>query len=362
MARRTTHHARTTVRAVTAALLATAATAVALPAQAHGRAQAPACGITVTADYTLPANLRCSGTAITVVPSNPAQTITLDLGGHAVVGDGTGVGVDVRVDETVGGSVVVRNGQIRGFDAAVAGSNVAAVTLADLTVRNNRVWFAQGVLEMLAFRLTVDHARVVDSGTAGGPIESYLTVRSSQFVRSSVEQPSESYATVQDSVFVGGGVTTGYAANVVAERNTFRNCDIGVHAYDSWPSSPTTVQGNHFVGCRIGALIEVSTAGVGPNAVTVTGNEFRRNAEAGLTFRVWDPIGQIDITGNVAIDNGGAGITGTGAGITTVAHNTAVRNHGRGIDVADAVDGGGNVARGNTTSPQCVGVVCAARP
>lgn len=359
MASRARTHARSSSRAAAAALLALTATAVAVPAQAHGRADRPTCGLTVTADYTLQAGLRCSGTAITVTPGY-GQTITLDLGGRSVVGDGTGAGIDIVGEGD--GAVVVRNGQIRGFDAAVSASDVGAVSLTDLTVRGNRTWFGQGYLETFAFRLTVEGSRIVDSGNAGGPNESITTVRTSQFVRSGIDSPAETYTNVYDSIFVGGGVTTGYVANVVAERNTFRSCDVGVHALDSWPSSPTIVRDNRFVGCRVGAQIEVLVAGTGPNAVTVTGNEFRRNTEAGLVFTVSEPIGQVDIVGNRALDNIGAGITGSGSGVTTVAGNLAVRNGGRGIDVSGVTDGGGNVARGNVTPPQCVGVVCTARP
>lgn len=334
------------------ALLAATAT-LAGPAEA-----APAtCGLTITSDYTLHANLRCSGTAITVQVDDPAQPITLDLGGHSVVGDGTGSAVYVNAE--MSGTVVIRNGQIRTFDAGVAGSGILHLTLEDVTLRQNGVWLAPSFLEVLT--LTITRSRVVDSGVSGAYTESTTTVRESEFVRSGISSPGETYTNVYDSTFVGGGVTTGQASNVVAERNTFRRCDIGIDAGDSWPWSVTTVRDNRFVDCRVGMRLEVSAAGTGANGVTIANNEFLRNAQEGLLFGVLDPFGEISITGNRAVGNGGTGIAGTGSGVVTVAGNTALRNGGHGIDVSEVIDGGGNVARGNATPPQCIGVVCSTR-
>jgi len=335
---------------VIAAVLVATATLVAAPAEA-GRAT---CGLTVTADYRLRSNLHCSGTAITVQVDDPGRPITLDLGGHSLTGDGTGSGVYVSAE--MGGTVVVRNGSIRAFDSAVGGSGIAYLTYERLMLRDNGVWLGHGPLEVLA--LTIERSRIVDSGVSGAYTESTLTVRRSEFVRSGVDSPGETYTNVYDSSFVGGGVRTGIAANVVAERNTFRQCDIGIDALDSWPFSATIVRDNQFVACRIGMRLDVAAAGSGPNGVTIANNEFRRNAENGLTFTVWGPYGEIAITGNRAVANGGTGIVGTGAGVVTVTGNTAVRNGGHGIDVAEVIDGGGNVARRNATPPQCIGVVC----
>lgn len=336
-----------TVLLTVTAVTATAVTVTAAPARGT-------CGLTVTADYTLRSNLHCSGTAITVLASDPAQPVTLDLGGHAVIGDGTGSGV--FVDAEMGGTVVVRNGQIRGFGAAVDGSGVGYLTFSNLTLRGNEVWLTRTFLEVR--ELTIERSRIVDSGVSGASTESTTTVRRSAFIRSGVSSPGETYTRVYDSTFVGGGVSTGIAANVIAERNTFRRCDVGLDAQDSWPFSPTVVRDNAFVGCRVGVQLEVSAAGSGPNGVTIARNDFRRNTEVGLAFTIHDPFGDVDIVGNRAVGNGGTGIAGTGAGVVTVSGNTALHNGGHGIDVSGVVDGGANVARGNAASPQCIGVVC----
>ena len=344
-----------------AAVVVGAATALATPA-VPARAAAPvgaaSCGMVVTSDHTLRSNLRCSGTAITVRLDDPGQVVTLDLGRHAVVGDGTGAGV--YVDARAGsGAVVVRNGRIRGFDAAVDGIGVLDVTLRDLTLRDNAAWLGSTHAEVLA--LTVERSRIVDSGVSGAWTESTTTVRRSHFVRAGIASPAQTYTYVYDSVFVGGGVTTGLAANVVAERNRFRHCDVGLDVRDSWPESPTVVRDNVFTWCRVGMELQTLAAGSGANGVTVARNHFVHNTEAGLVFAVHDAFGEVHVVGNRAVGNGGTGIQGTGAGdVVTVGANTALRNGGHGIDVTDVVDGGGNVARANATPPQCVGVACAA--
>jgi len=342
---------RRATRGALVAVVVVAASLVAAPAQAARET----CGLTVTSDYTLRSNLRCSGTAITVELSDPGQVVTLDLGHHALFGDGTGSGVYVNADAG-SGTVVVRNGQIRGFASAVDGYGTLDLTLQDLTVRDNGVWLAPGAAAVLT--LTVEGSRIVDSGVSGAYTESTTTVRHSDFVRSGIASPAETYTYVYDSTFVGGGVSTGYAANIVAERNRFSRCDVGLAVYDSWPASPTVVRDNTFERCRVGAWLSLGMAGSGANGVTVEGNEFRHNAEEGLTFTMLAAIGEVAIIGNRATGNGGAGIAGTGAGVVTVADNTALRNGGHGIDVSDVIDGGGNVAWGNATPPQCIGVVC----
>lgn len=342
----------TLARLAAAAALAVTATLVAAPADARP----PECGITISSDYTLRSDLRCSGTAIRVeVPEG--RTVTLDLGRHSVVGDGTGSGV--HVSEDAGGGVVIRNGQIRGFRTAVGGDGVLDVTLQRLTVRNSDAWLGGVGLQVVA--LTVERSTFVDAGVGNVYIETTTTVRRSHFVRSGVEAPSQTYTNVYDSTFIDGGVSTGIAANLVAERNVFLRCDVGVDANDSWPSSPTLVRGNTFVGCRTGMELTVTLAGTGPNAVTVTRNHFLGNREQGLAFAVLAPTGEVDIVGNRATGNGGTGIAGSGVGMTTVRHNTALRNGGHGIDVSGVIDGGGNVARWNAATPQCAGVACAGR-
>ena len=72
------------------------------------------------------------------------------------------------------------------------------------------------------------------------------------------------------------------------------------------------------------------------------------------------------VRANVAIGNldVGIGVFEDQPGDTkgnVLAGNFVTNNHGHGIDaVAGTIDGGGNIARGNTPPPQCAGVTCKA--
>src|SRR5690242_21304689 len=91
----------------------------AMPALAAG----PQCGDKITADYVLTQDLNCSGTALFVV-STPDQAIRVDLAGHTLHGNGTGVGVDTERYGPYGPggrSAAVANGTVSGFASAVVG-------------------------------------------------------------------------------------------------------------------------------------------------------------------------------------------------------------------------------------------------
>ena len=68
-----------------------------------------------------------------------------------------------------------------------------------------------------------------------------------------------------------------------------------------------------------------------------------------------DPI---SIAGNTLRKNGRHGLSGAAGSSTTITSNTAEKNGALGISVTGATDGGGNLARQNTDTQQCVGVVC----
>jgi hypothetical protein len=100
-------------------------------AQAAGTAHASVqCGDTLTTNTTLTADLGCSGTALKI----GAPKLTLNLGGHTLRGDGTGVGVD-----NSGGhdEVTIQGGTIQGFAVGVLLSNASNNPLTRLTVRKN---------------------------------------------------------------------------------------------------------------------------------------------------------------------------------------------------------------------------------
>jgi parallel beta-helix repeat protein len=112
--------------------------------------------------------------------------------------------------------------------------------------------------------------------------------------------------------------------------------------------------GDNFCGCSAN-IIGTVAHNTFSNSVRGTGD--------GLTvfgdFPAWPMT--LSLTGNRFLDNAGNGLSiknlGTGA---TLKNNVARRNGGAGIVLtgAAAIDAGGNRARGNAVSPQCVGVAC----
>lgn len=317
-----------------------------------------ACGMTISASYTLRSDLSCpGGVAITIDTITATAPIVLDLGGRTLSGSGSGTGILVDSQYFKGQDVVIRNGSLRGFQTAIAGNGSSNLALKHLTFTGNGTWLDKGPHYAQVF--DAEHLTVVDSGYGGAFLESFFTVRRSHFVRSGIHSDAQSYTYVYDSTFVEGGVRTGQVSNLVAERNTFLRCDTGIVMVDSWPAAPSLLRGNRFVGCQTGADVGVVVAGSGANGVEISGNHFVDNAGDGLRFTIHTAWGDVSVVGNHANGNGGDGITGTGSGATLVARNHARGNGGNGIDVANVLDGGRNVAHGNLTEPQCVGVTCA---
>lgn len=358
-------------RLATLAVLTLAAALVAAPAHGapgpKGPGPAPApppppapavtCGTTVTGDLKLRADLRCPGTALYVeVPDG--RTVTIELGGRSLVGSGTGSGLYLT-NWGGSGAVVVRGGQIRGFESAVGGDGAIDVTFRSVTLQDNDTWLGHRGLR--AYTVLVEDSVLIDTGSSGGYVDSHTTARRSFFVRSGLDSVGQTWTYAYDSTFVEGGIFTGLASNVVAEGNTFLRCDVGIRAQDNWPASPTLIRNNRFVDCGTGVRFDASVAGSGANAVRITGNQFLDGVGSGLEFSLYLPYGDFEISDNRAIGNGGTGISGTGAGGVTLSGNYATRNGGRGIDVSAVVDRGGNVAVGNGLTPQCVGVYCTSR-
>ena len=111
------------------------------------------CGDIIQTDLTLTSNLNCVGTALRVFGPLPgAPNITIDLNGHDITGDGTGMGIFVIVGKL---TLKVK----AGFQILSPGFLVTAqdVVIYDLTVENN---LAGIVLSRL---LRIRHIRQHDS-------------------------------------------------------------------------------------------------------------------------------------------------------------------------------------------------------
>jgi hypothetical protein len=87
------------------------------------------CGAVLTSDITLRSDLACSGSGAALVVG--AANITVDLNGHTLTGDGTGVGID-----NSGGfaHVTIKNGAIAGFGEGIRSVGAGQLKLSGLAV------------------------------------------------------------------------------------------------------------------------------------------------------------------------------------------------------------------------------------
>ncbi|HET6171499.1 MAG TPA: right-handed parallel beta-helix repeat-containing protein [Gaiellales bacterium] len=182
------------------------------------------------------------------------------------------------------------------------------------------------------------------------------------------------------------GIVVGVARNVRVVGNTARRNDTGLFFFDLHAS---VISRNSATANRAG--LELAGGQSGSDGNQLTGNIANRNGETGIG--VVDGANANVVSGNTA--NGNLGTNGGGGGINVRAgsgnqlsgnvananldtgiliaedepgdttgnslkNNTANKNRGHGIDaIAGSVDGGGNRASGNVTSPQCQNINCA---
>jgi hypothetical protein len=318
------------------------------------------CGDTISADVVLGHNLNCTGDALHVQVAT-GQTIHIDLNRHRIKGDGTGIAISAITSGPFSGSLAVTDGTITGFSAALLGPTLPEEQLSELTVdnvhfRSNGSWLPTRFRP----KTTIEDSEFIDTGLGGADMDHQsLTVRNSKFVRSSIQSSSESYTYIYDSTFLEAGFSAGVVSNVVATGNTFRDCDTAILISDVFQGGTTTVENNRFLGCQTGVNFNHAS---GP--VSVQNNSFVENSGTAMVFTL--PLSGLtaDIAGNRFQRNGGDGLSGggpqIGSGVTIVrvADNLAVGNAGHGINLVNVTDGGGNVARGNATAPDCIGVTC----
>jgi parallel beta-helix repeat protein len=97
------------------------------------------CGDIIQTDLTLTSNLNCAGNALRVFGPLPgAPNITIDLNGHNITGDGTGMGIFIFE-----GQVTLKGtGRISNFEIGVSLVTAIDVVIYDLTIENNMTGIA----------------------------------------------------------------------------------------------------------------------------------------------------------------------------------------------------------------------------
>ena len=279
-----------------------AVTVLAAAGGADARRAAIACGDTITADVTLTANVTgCPGDGLIVAGNG----VLVDLNGHVVSGSGIGSGIVVT-----GTDVTVVDGFVRSFAFGVRSSG-DRTRLSGLTVTGNGI----GVVA-LAQSGVVDNS-VLAQNTGNG-----LTARGAGW-------------TVADSMILdngGAGLSFFFAGQATIKRNSVAgNAGSGIEFLAHVDQSVIADNGVARNGGH-GILVADSTT-------QVLRNLARRNGNTGILLSEGEnPLAApfYVITGNSSNDNAGAGIAAT-PGMT---------------------DGGGNSAKHNDVTPECVNVAC----
>jgi parallel beta-helix repeat protein len=290
-----------------------------------------ACTTAVSADTTLAADQ--PGCVLVV----RAAGVSLDLGGHQVG----------KVDLTqvpAGGKVTVKHGTIDPSAVSAAHTGVEAaganVKLTGLTIQNADTGISVTGGTALVVNDTVSHSStgiavagahdstVAASTVTGGGTGILLSATTSVNVIGDVIS-ANTFSGIRLSQVSGGTV----AGNQVNGNGTGLDTAFGNNA-------GVTVVANQFDSNRVRGLSFTGTAG----DVTVAYNLTSRNGTTtkppreGIFVSVTTLTGHttaLTLTGNLATDNGGAGINATGA-----------------------TDGGHNTAHGNGGAAQCAGVAC----
>lgn len=329
-------------------------------------ATAVTCGVTVTTDAYLAADLTCPAGDGVILGAG----VTLDLRGHTLSGaKGTG-SAGVRASAT--GTSIVTNGVIQNWGQGVDGPEDAlesrgVLKVSSVTFRSNYVGTA-----IFGMPTEVRRSRFIGNRIAVHQSNASITVRDID-VKSGVEGLDISEATlnlarsvvrvsgigvdcvesdcaIASTVISRAGIgIRSYNSNVTATRSVLTNNGIG---FDTESGSPSTglFQGNRFAGNRIAVSSDSW------NTLGVKKNTFDRNGVGISVLNAGAGFPHIQIMGNRFTRNrDGVYVKQPG---TKIGGNTARKNLRWGIYAPGAVDLGGNKASRNGKPQQCVGVRC----
>jgi parallel beta-helix repeat protein len=380
---------------------------------AQGHAAQPSCGDVITTDTTLAGDLtNCPGDGLVI----GADSVTLDLNGHTVDGDGTpgAAGPNVGILNEGYDGVTIENGTVREFDFGLllrAGS--AGEIRGVATTHNSRAGMRLEGLggnrftgntsaENGTFGVNFfggNHDNLFESNTVAdngdGGIGDFVSDHD-RFAYNTVTGNAE------DGISVGGSTDTVVEHNSVSDNFA----GIAVFGSDRNQVKSNRVAGNHFgiivdgddnsvvendvsdsvgcdddEGCGLGISVEggaenlvaknhvsdTASNGIALNAfgAPVSGNVFRENhiRDAGADGIAIGPVPAGPVLDTLLEGNHVSGASDDGIDVdsstTTLTRNHATRNGDLGIEaVPGVVDGGGNHAAGNGNPAQCTNVAC----
>jgi parallel beta-helix repeat protein len=389
--------------AVLAAALAALAVAGSVQARAGSETEV-SCGQTLKASVRLANDLvDCPGTGLII----GADNITVDLNGHTIGGTNKNEGISIQKRA----NVTILNGTITEFYAAgVTVSGARGLVLRKLTVRKIGAGCKQGDLCAGVFLSQSTGTRFADSTisnlvqafqvngidvytspstkvernhldrNAGVGISVFQSPRSSftgNFVDGNRKEGLQVNASSDSTLIMGNrargngtaGIAVGASSNLrVVGNSASGNAEVGLLLFDL---TRGLVRGNRASGNASGIVLYGGQAGVaqfggkhGAMSNQLIANTAIKNARVGILVR--GDGGKEVANGNLLSSNiangngrdGGILLQGSATG-NELRGNTANANKGHGIvAVRGTIGAGGNRARGNRRSPQCVGVKC----
>lgn len=350
-----------------------------------GEAATVGCGATITSTVTLAKTLRCSDDGLHVVGAD----VVVDLGGYSILGSGRGAGVTV---EAGSGSVTVINGTVAGFETDIDASGASSIGLHSITLKQ-ATWSLR--LDMTETVITA--SKILAPTTERLPVGGNVDVRDSKLVDVVIGGHSRGVTAIRNDFTRGGIFVIQHDGNVITDntftgaatavrmnqslrntivRNRFVGNGTGLDISGAWTANGSVVTDNEFLG-NTGAGAVLGDGGSTLSGWDISRNTFRDNGAAGLWIRSnlthpsgvpttiaynrfvgngYHPAGLLDEQGAVLDD--GFHVEVTGGSVLVVTGNVANTNVGHGIAAVGVVDGGGNQAKRNGASPQCLGVAC----
>jgi parallel beta-helix repeat protein len=231
-----------------------------------------ACGDQVTTDLTVQNDLTCAGDALFVM----ADGISINLNGHTIAGDGTGIGITLRGRT----DVTIKGGTVRNFITGIFVNTSTGVVIKDNGFTQNRegVFFA---------------------GSSGNVVKANVAWQNTQ--RGFMVRPAGTVVVSTDNDFVGNVLTDNPSGILVFGQpgNTFKGNTISGSTVGAFDLTGGGATGNLFKE----NLLTGSAAGIkfGPG---YTGNSFIGNSLVSNTCALQGTSAGNTFQGNVFSGNG----------------------------------------------------------
>jgi hypothetical protein len=362
--------------ALAASALTAAGFLVAVPAGVASAITPVVCGETLTQNTTLPNDLHCASGPGVILVGN----ITLNLGGHGIYGANTSNGYSAILTEG-DDTATITNGRLQEWSFGISentdSSDPFTVHVAHVTF----VHLGTAIeADSLTYKVTDSTFEYDDFGANG--LNTFGTLTHSSFYQVGTSIGLGSSGTVTASYDTFSGPTGASNATVQGVKNSegtvdvdhsvFRNIKVGVSSYFGGANltdvaisgSITGYDGDYnTIGTLKNVVFSYDITGVSLHTVSevnVSNALFAHNTSSLFldpnnggfpsTMSVKDATFYKNKANGVDLDVAGSSLTGV----------RAIDNAGHGmVVIAGTIDGGGNVAHGNTLSPQCIGIVCA---